>query len=130
MFCWTPQKLILKALLIATRDKYSIFKIRKEQLTFWRVENEFWGQKHGYETSDLKNNLWLEVFDQESKPSGFIWLSWIHISFLQQLLVESISSVECQIVPRSGETLKAKVKKNAFNKPSSNTYVGTFTNRT
>ena len=89
-------------------------QIRKEQLTFWRVENEFWVQKQGYETDDLKNDLRLEVFDQESKPSGFIWLSWIHISFLQQLLVESISSVECQIVPRSGETQKAKVGRIEF----------------
>ena len=82
-------------------------QIRKEQLTFWRVENEFWGQKQGYETDDLKNDLRLEVFDRESKVSGFVWLSWIHISFFQQLLVESNSSVVLQIVSVSGEKLKA-----------------------
>ena len=62
-------------------NKCSVFKIRREQLTCWHVENEFWGQKHGYETDHLKNNLQPEVFDQESKASGFIWLSWSHISF-------------------------------------------------
>ena len=61
--------------------KCSVFKIRREQLTCWHEENEFWGQKHRYETDHLKNNLQLEVFDRESQPSGFIWLSWIHISF-------------------------------------------------
>ena len=65
------------------RTKCSIFKIPKEQFICWYVENEFWGQKCGYETDDLKNNLQLEVFDRESKPSGYIWsrLNWIHISF-------------------------------------------------
>ena len=62
-------------------NKCSVFKIRREQLTCWHVENEFRGQKHGYETDHLKNNLQLELFDRVSKPSGFIWLSWIHISF-------------------------------------------------
>ena len=62
-------------------NKCSVLKIRREQLTCWHVENEFWGQKHGYETDHLKNNLQLEVFDRESQPNGFIWLSWIHISF-------------------------------------------------
>ena len=57
------------------------------------------------------------------------WIEFISV-FSQQLLVESISSVVSQIVSTSGEKLKAKGKKNAFNKPSSNTYVGTFTNRT
>ena len=56
-------------------------QIRKEQLTFWREENWFWGQKHGYEIDDLKNNFRLEVFDRESKVSGFVWLSWIHVIF-------------------------------------------------
>ena len=83
-------------------------QIRKEQLTFWREENWFWGQKHGYEIDDLKNNFRLEVFDRESKVSGFVWLSWIHvIFFFQQLLVESNSSVVLQIVSVSGEKLKA-----------------------
>ena len=91
-----------------TQNKCSVFKIRKEQLTCWHVENEFWGQKHEYKTDHLKNNLQPEVFDQESKASGFIWLSWSHISFFQQLLVESISSVE--IVSISGEKLKAEGK--------------------
>ena len=65
------------------RTKCSVFKIRKEQFICWYVKNEFWGQKCGYETDDLKNNLQLEVFDRESKPSGFIRsrLNWIHISF-------------------------------------------------
>ena len=36
--------------------------------------------------------------------------------FFPQLLVESTSSVEWQIVSISGEKLKAKGKKNAFNK--------------
>ena len=101
------------------RTKCSVFKIRKDMST-WYVENEFWGQKREYETDNLKNNLQLEVFDRESKPSGFIssWLNWINISFSQQLLVESISSVVSQIVSTLGEKLKAKGKKNAFNKPS------------
>ena len=76
-----------------------------------------WGQKHGYETDDLQNYLQLEAFDRESKQSGFVWLSWIHISFFQQLLVESILSVEWQIVPIAGEKLKGKRKREAFNKP-------------
>ena len=96
-----------------TRTKCSVFKIRKEQLTCWHIENEFWGQKHVYDTDYLKDNLQLE-----SKPSGFIWLSRIHISFSQQLLVESISSVVWQIVSTSGKKLKAKGKKISFNKPS------------
>ena len=93
------------------RNKCSVFKILKEQLILWRVENELWGQKHGYDTGDLKSNLRLEVFDRESKPSGFVWLSWIHISFFQQLLAESISSVERQIVSISGESSKLKVRR-------------------
>ena len=88
------------------RTKCSVFKIRKDMST-WYVENEFWGQKREYETDNLKNNLQLEVFDRESKPSSFIW-SWIHISFLPNSCWSN----------RSGEKLKAKGKKNAFNKPS------------
>ena len=93
-----------------TRTKCSVFKIRKDQLTCWLVKNEFWGQKHGYETDDLKGNFQLEVFDWESKSSSLSWSSWIHISFFQQLLFESISSVVWQIVSISGEKLKAKGK--------------------
>ena len=63
------------------QNKCSVFKIRKEQLTCWHIESYFWGQKYGHGTDDLKNNLQLEVFDQESKPSGFIWLSWIQTNF-------------------------------------------------
>ena len=100
----------------STRTKCSVFKIRIEQITCWHVESQFWVQKHGYEIDDLKN-LQLEVFDQKSKPSGFIWLSLIHISFFQKLLVESISSVVWQIVSTSGEKLQAKSKNNATNKP-------------
>ena len=36
--------------------------------------------------------------------------------FFPQLLVESTSSVKWQIVSKSGENLKAKGKKNAFNR--------------
>ena len=100
------------------QTKCSVFKLCKEQLTFWCVENEFQGQKHGYKIDALKNNLQLEAFDWEVKLSGFIWLSWIHITFFQQLLVELISSLVWQIVSISGERFKAKGKKNAFNKPS------------
>ena len=101
-----------------TRTKCSVLKIHKEQLTCWLVENEFWVQKYGYETDHLKDNLQLRVLDRESKPSSFIWLSWIHISFSQQLLVESISSVVWQIVSTLEEKLKAKGKEISFNKPS------------
>ena len=100
------------------RTKCNVFEIRKERLIYWQEENEFWGQYYGYETDDLKNYLHLELFDRESKPNGFMWLIWIHISFFQQLLVESISSVVWQIVSISGEKLKAKGKKNASNRPS------------
>ena len=93
-----------------TRTKCSVFKIRKDQLTCWLVKNEFWGQKHGYETDDLKGNFQLEVFDWESKSSSLSWSSWIHISFFQQLLFESISSVVWQIVSISGESSKLKVR--------------------
>ena len=55
-------------------------------------------------------NFQLEVFDWESKSSSLSWSSWIHISFFQQLLFESISSVVWQIVSISGEKLKAKGK--------------------
>ena len=67
-----------------TRTKCSVLKIRKEQFTYWHVENEFWSQKHACETDNLKNNLQLEVFDGESKPSGFIWLNWTYISFFNR----------------------------------------------
>ena len=97
-----------------TRPKCSVFRNLKQQLTCWHVENEFGVQKHRYETDDSMNDLQLEVFDRESKPSGFIWFSWIHISFFQQLLVESISSVDWQIVSISGEKLKAKGNKKRF----------------
>ena len=81
-------------------------QIRKEQLTFWRVENEFWGQKQGYETDDLKNDLRLEVFDRESKWG--VLFDWVEfISVFPQLLVESNSSVVLQTVSISGEKLKA-----------------------
>ena len=102
-----------------SRTKCNVFEIRKERLTYWHVEYEFWGQlKYEYETDDLKNYLHLELFDRESKPNGFMWLIWIHINVFRQLLVESISSVVWQIVFISGEKLKAKGKKNAFKKPS------------
>ena len=101
---------IIASLRSNTASTDSVFKIRKDQLTCWLVKNEFWGQKHGYETDDLKGNFQLEVFDWESKSSSLSWSSWIHISFFQQLLFESISSVVWQIVSISGEKLKAKGK--------------------
>ena len=101
---------IIASLRSNTASTDSVFKIRKDQLTCWLVKNEFWGQKHGYETDDLKGNFQLEVFDWESKSSSLSWSSWIHISFFQQLLFESISSVVWQTVSISGEKLKAKGK--------------------
>ena len=101
-----------------TRPKCSVFRNLKQQLTCWYVENEFGVQKHRYETDDSMNDLQLKVFDRESKPSGFIWFSWIHIIFFstavgrvdfQRWLTDSV------YVRRE---LKAKGKKNAFNKPS------------
>ena len=100
------------------RTKCSAFKIRRQPITFLLLENEFWVQRHRYETNDLKNNLQTKIIDGEWKRSGFIWLHWIHISLFQQLSVESILSVAWQIVSISGEKLKARGKKNAFNKPS------------
>ena len=100
------------------RTKCNVFKIRKERLTYWQEENEFWGEWYGYETDNLKNYLHLELFDRESKLSGFMWLIWIHINVFRQLLVESISSVVWQTMSISREKLKAKGKRNAFNKPS------------
>ena len=92
-------------------NKCSVFKIRREQLTCWHVENKFWGQKHGYEKDHLKNNLQLELFDRVSKASGFIFIELNSYQFFfQQLLVESISSLEWQIVSISGEKLKAEGK--------------------
>ena len=54
------------------RTKCSAFKIRRQPITFLLVENEFWVQRHGYETDDLKNNLQTKIFDGEWKRSGFI----------------------------------------------------------
>ena len=64
-------------------NKCSVFKIRREQLTCWHVENEFWGQKHGYETDHLKNNLQLEVFESRIATKRFylIELNSYHIQF-------------------------------------------------
>ena len=54
------------------RTKCSAFKIRRQPITFLLLENEFWVQRHGYETDDLKNNLQTKIFDEEWKRSGFI----------------------------------------------------------
>ena len=61
------------------RSKCSAVKIRRQVITFLLVENEFWVQRHGYETDDLKKNLQTKIFNREWKRSGFIWLHWIQI---------------------------------------------------
>ena len=84
-------------------------QIRKEQLTFWREENWFWGQKHGYEIDDLKNNFRLEVFDRESKVSGFVWLSWIHVIFFPTAVgrIEFKRCVtDCVCIRREAQSLR------------------------
>ena len=99
-------------------NKCIVFKIRREQLTCWHVENEFWGQKHGYETDHLKNitfNL-RYLIENRNRTVLFDWVEFISV-FFQQLLVESISSLEWQILSISGEKLKAEGKQNDFNKP-------------
>ena len=37
------------------------------------MENEFWVQRHGYETDDLKNNLQIKIFDRKSKPMAVLF---------------------------------------------------------
>ena len=55
------------------RNKCSVFKIRRQSITFLLVENEFWVQRHGYETDDLKNNLQIKIFDRKSKPTAVLF---------------------------------------------------------
>ena len=86
---------------------------------FWGLEARVRDRRFDEQPSTW--GVWFRI-----ETEWFIWLNWIHISFFQQLLVKSISSVVWQTVSKSGEKLKAKGKKNALNKSSQNNHVGTF----
>ena len=79
----------------------------------------------GVRSAGTRQTIWKTTFNLryliENRSRAVLfdhdWIEFISV-FSQQLLVESISSIVSQIVSTSGEKLKAKGKKNAFNKPS------------
>ena len=79
----------------------------------------------GARSAGTRQTIWKTTFNLryliENRSRAVLfdhdWIEFISV-FSQQLLVESISSIVSQIVSTSGEKLKAKGKKNAFNKPS------------